>query len=153
MGKSREGGLVPMAKDAVLQERAMMGKHLFGLRGSCLFRGHTKSPFPPLHASGQCFLRRTGPWWGWGAGPHLQDGGQEDGDPSQDEDNGAGHSLFPGREEHASGGRETLHDHSSPLWAPEGASKALALCLVAPFQRVNQRPEDQLPSPGEEREL
>ena len=56
-----------------------------------------------------------------GAEPHLQDGSQEDRDPCQDEDNGAGHSLFPGRKEHmVRVDWEMLHDHSSPLWALEG---------------------------------
>lgn len=88
-----------------------MVKYLFGLIESCLFRDHVRTlPQPPRHrASG--FPGRQTP--GEGAEPHLQDRSQEDRDPSQDEDKGAGDPLFPGGEEHSQVDWETLHDHYS----------------------------------------
>lgn len=72
-----------------------------------------------------------------GAEPHLQDGSQEDRDPCQDEDDGASHSLFPGREEHTVRvGWEALHGILA-FWALEGCVQGPGLCLALPFQRVN----------------
>lgn len=84
--------------DTIFQKAMMLIKHLFDLIEYCLFRGHvgTLAHFwgiRPVVSQAESVL-------GEGAGPHLQDRSQEDGDSRQDEDNGAGHSLFPGREEH-----------------------------------------------------
>lgn len=40
VGKSSEDCLVLIIKDAIFQKTTMMMEHLFGLRGSCLFRDH-----------------------------------------------------------------------------------------------------------------
>lgn len=82
-----------------------------------------------------------------GAESHLQDGSQEDGDPRQDEDDGAGYSLLPGGEElMVRVAWEILHGQSSPL-ALCGHLKLVPKALSSPcssFQRVSPLPETQL---------
>lgn len=91
-------------KDAIFQKTMMIMKHLFSLIGFRLFRGHVGSLSPPLRYRARDFSGRWGPGdLGAGTKSHLQDRSQEDGDPCQDEDDGARHSLFPGREEHSQG--------------------------------------------------
>lgn len=67
-----------------------------------------------------------------GAEPHLQDRSQEDRDPCQDEDDGASHSLFPGREEHmVRVGWEALCDIPAFCGHLKAVSKALGSALLS----------------------
>lgn len=95
-----------LIRNATCQKTKMVMEHVFG---SCLFRVQV-GPLgtrPGLSKADGALVE--------GAEPHLQDRSQEDGDASQDEDDGAGHSLFPGRQGHrVRVNWKMLHDHSSP---------------------------------------
>lgn len=103
-GKSSKDCLLLIINNAIFQKTMMIMKHLFSLIGFRLFRGHVGRLSPPLRYRARAFSGRWGSGdLGAGTKSHLQDRSQEDGDPCQDEDDGACHSLFPGREEHSQG--------------------------------------------------